>query len=65
MGPKSGLEKGGASTVQDEAVGLLHGTRADGDSHPCIPPLKIEDFYLKGSVQRKLRWVENGLNPWV
>jgi hypothetical protein len=20
---------------------------------------------IKGSVQRKLRWVENGLNPWV
>jgi hypothetical protein len=42
-----GWRRGGASTVQDEAVGLLHGTRADGDSQPCIPPQKIEDFYLK------------------
>jgi hypothetical protein len=36
--------RGGASTVQDKADGLQHGTRADRDSHSCTQNQYLSDL---------------------
>jgi hypothetical protein len=50
-GFKDGEGRVGANVMQDGTVDLQHGTRVDGDSHPCIrgdyphPPLKTHMFH--------------------